>query len=267
MPRASTQQTEGDVVTETIVALPPAYHGSEEEKRATLVQLRHHRELDQIVQGTYWEGNGDGRGCAVGCLTHDPDGGHKEFPERWGIPVQIAWIIDTIFESLPVDEAKDWPATIMSAIPVGADLSRSWDRFAAWMLRDLLPVAGVNTPVVEVMVTLFDRAASGDEPSSTEWSEAAWAAEAAEAARAAEAAWAARAARAARAAEAAWAARAAWAAEAAEAAWAAWATRAAWAAEAAWAAWATRAAWAAARNDWARRASAELVRIVETSAA
>jgi hypothetical protein len=266
------------------------YHASVGEKRKTLAQLRAHRKLDQIVQGTYWrEENGDSRGCAVGCLTHHPRGGHDQFPDRWGVPVQIAYLMDYIFEALPVDKAKDWPVRIMSAIPVGKDLSGVYDRWCVWVLRRLVVLAGVSAPVVEVMASLFERAVEGDEPTNMEWAQAAeaaraaqaaWAAraaraaEAARAARAAEAAWAAgaaraaeaaEAARAARAAQAAWAAWAAGAARAAEAAEAAWAARAARAAEAAWAAGAAEAAEAAARHDWARAAADELVRLVKTA--
>jgi len=198
-------------MTETTTTLPPAYHGEVSQKRATLKQLREHRRLDQIVQGTYWIGNGDGRGCCVGCLTHDPSGGHSLFPDRWGIPVNIAYLMDDLFESLPEEEAKDWPMRIMGAIPIGADLSRTWDRWAAWMLRDLAPIAGANAGVVEVMAHLFEREAGGDEPTTTEWDRAA---------RDAWDAWDARDARDA------WAARAAWAAWAARDATNDWARRA-----------------------------------------
>ena len=159
------------------------YHGKVAEKRATLKQLREHRKADEIVQGLYWEPtNGSGRGCAVGCLTHSPGGGHGQFPDRWGVPENIAYLIDHIFESLPEEEAKDWPIRFMSAIPVGADLSRVWDRWCVWMLRRLIERAPVALPEVEVMASLFDRAVAEDEPSATEWREAAGAARAAEAA-------------------------------------------------------------------------------------
>lgn len=167
------------------------YHGNVTEKRATLKQLREHRALDQIVQGTYWTGNGEGKGCAVGCLTHSPNGGHEQFPDRWGVPEQLAYLIDQIFESLSPDEAVEWPVRIMSAIPVGADLSRVWDRFAHWMLIRLLPIAGQAHAEVEAMALLFERAAGGDEPDASDWQEAARAAWAAWAAAAARAAWAA----------------------------------------------------------------------------
>ena len=129
--------------------------------------------------------------------------------------MQIAYLIDQIFESLPLKTAVDWPVRAMSAIPTGADLSGVWDRWCVWMLRRLIAgaPAGADMASVAAMASLFERAVAGDEPTDAEWAaEAAEAAWAAEAARAAEAAWAARAAEAARAA---WAAEAARAAEAA----------------------------------------------------
>ena len=83
------------------------YHGDAELKRLTLEQLDEHRQLDQIVQGTYWrseDGEELAKGSAVGCLTHDPSGGHDKFPARWGIPVQMAYLMDAIFEALPTDK-------------------------------------------------------------------------------------------------------------------------------------------------------------------
>ena len=58
-----------------------AYRGTMT-KAATLKQLRDHAKMDQIILGTYWTGNGEGKGCAVGCLTHDSNGGHDQLPVR-----------------------------------------------------------------------------------------------------------------------------------------------------------------------------------------
>jgi hypothetical protein len=169
-----------------VVAMTALAYRGDEPKASVIARLERHRALDQVIQGAYWEGDGDGRGCAVGCLTHDPTGGHGSFPERWGVPVQLAYLIDQIHESLPVEDARDWPLRVMGAIPEGADLSRVWDRWCAWMLRRLVPSAGASAAVVEVMASLFERAGTGDEPSAAEWGEAAraaWAAGAAGAAR------------------------------------------------------------------------------------
>ena len=206
-----------------------AYQGTES-KQSVLDRLQEHRRLDQLIKGQYWE---DGKGCAVACLTHADNGGHDQFPARWGIPVQIAYLIDTIFEALPTEDAMEWPVRVMSAIPEGADLSKVWDRYASWMLHDLATLNGVD-PSVGVIAGLFDRAVAGDEPTPQEWEQAAQATQAAQAARVARIAWAAR------------------------DAWDAWAVRAAWDA---WDAWAVRDAWAASVKDSADM----LVEILSTS--
>ena len=229
-----------------------AYRGTTMTKAETLAQLAAHRKADEIIQGAYW---GDGHGCAVGCLTHDSDGGHDRFPELFGVPTQIAYLMDAIFESLPAEKAKDWPTRIMGAIPEGADLSRAWDRWCAWMLADLATLDSEAQAEVQAMADLFARAAAGDEPAAEEWDRAAEAARAVWDARDAGAAWAV------------WAAGDAWAAGAARDAGAVWAAGAAGAARDAWAVWAAGDAWAAwavwaAGDAWA---ADELVRIMETS--
>lgn len=49
------------------------------------------KDLD-LVKGQYWDGT---KGCAVGCLTKDPKGGHSEFSMRWGIPEEVARLYDS----------------------------------------------------------------------------------------------------------------------------------------------------------------------------
>jgi len=128
--------------TETVLA----YHGDPALKAAVLAQMADHRAAERLVTGTYWSwtigrgtgtywswtiGRGTGtywswtigRGCAVGCLTHDPDGGHEEYPVRWGIPEELAWLEDSIFETLPLEDALAWPERFLAAIEPGADLS------------------------------------------------------------------------------------------------------------------------------------------------
>ncbi len=219
-----------------------AYHNDPALKERTVAEMKLHREADQIVQGMYWD---DGKGCAVGCMTHDPNGGHEKYPTLWGIPEQLAWLEDTLFESLSVEDSKEWPVRFLEAIPVGADLSRAWDKWQAWCLRDLLSIAGESASVVEIMAVLFERASVGDEPSDAEWNEAA---DAADADWDAEAAWAARTARTAR------DARDARGVRVARTAWAAWDARAAWDA------WDV---WDVPRNEWTLRASDALIEILE----
>lgn len=105
-----------------------AYHGDPALKAAVLAEMADHRAADRLIKGTYWDWV-SGRGCAVGCLTYNPTGGHAEYPERWGIPEELAWLEDAVFEYLPLDHATAWPLRFLAAIEPGADLSGV---YAAW---------------------------------------------------------------------------------------------------------------------------------------
>lgn len=150
-----------------------AYHADPALKEATLAHMRAHREADRIVQRQYWE---RGKGCAVGCLTHDPNGGHHLYPERWGIPEVLARLEDRIFEGLSPEEAQLWPERFLSAIPVGADLSGVWPRFAHALLVDpahgvarLCPEGSDQRVAVERVAGLFERLIRGEVVRVGEW--------------------------------------------------------------------------------------------------
>ena len=200
-----------------------AFHGDPKIKQKYLDRVRAHATADEIIQGKYWE---NGKGCAVGCTIHGSD--HEKYETKLGIPSQVAYLEDSIFEGLPLDKAKLWPEKFLKAIKPGADLSKVFPRFVIWMLID--PKDGVwqyafedGKSAIKGIADLYERRLRDDEPERDEWAERAAEAERAE--RAARAAWAAEAERAAR------AAGAAGAAEAARAARAAGAARAARAAE------------------------------------
>jgi hypothetical protein len=204
-----------------------AYLGDPALKERVLTGLAAHAAADELVRGVYFEQGVDDdrkRGCSIGCTLHDlnpqlPANDHSRFVGELGIPEQIAHLIDAIFEEQPDDKAAAaWSQRIMAAIPVGADLTGVWDRYALWMLDGLVAEGRDPDGVVSNMAGLFRRAVNGNQPTEREWDQAAQAArDAWDAwdARDARAAWNARNARAARAAldaRAARAARAAWAA-------------------------------------------------------
>ncbi len=95
-----------------------AFHGDAAIKAEYLARVERHRLADAIVQGVYWQ---HGRGCAVGCTIEGSD--HARFETELGIPRMVACLEDTIFEGLTAAEARDFPAAVLQAIPVGADLS------------------------------------------------------------------------------------------------------------------------------------------------
>jgi hypothetical protein len=166
-------------VTASVKALR-AYHGDPALRASTLAQMRAHRAADALVQRQYWA---DGRGCAVGCLTHDPDGGHTQYPVRWGIPEAIAHLEDRIFEGLPVFDAQEWPVEFLYAIPLGADLSLVAPRFLLALLTDpehgaaLCTAEGsVARAAVEGVARLLGRVIAGEVVDGAAWERAAKAA-------------------------------------------------------------------------------------------
>jgi len=93
------------------------FHGSVELKAQRIAQVRAHRLADQLVHGQYWR---DGKGCAIACTIHS--GRHEDYEPELGIPVELAYEEDNIFESLPNGQSLMWPERFLEAIPVGVDL-------------------------------------------------------------------------------------------------------------------------------------------------
>lgn len=198
-----------------------AYHNDPKLKARVLRKVRAHQRADRIIQGVYWEQDDDDnvwRGCAVGCLLNDSEGGHERYETELGIPVQLAWLEDAIFEALPIKKAVEWPVRFLVAIPVGADLAWVWPRFAAAVITDIavtLP-EGEAREACEMVAYAYRRIAAGETIGDAEAARitlSVWEARATWEARVVRAAWAARDA---------WAVRDAWASRGALEAWAAW---------------------------------------------
>jgi len=119
-----------------------AYHGDPKIKAKYLRRVRAHARADRLIQGTGWDTESR-RGCAVGCTLESYD--HSRYPVELGVPVELAYLEDAIFEGLEPAKAKVWPALFLSSIKPGADLDRVWHQWAAETLReDLLPIQGVQ---------------------------------------------------------------------------------------------------------------------------
>jgi hypothetical protein len=165
-----------------------AYNNDHALKERLIATMRAHREAETLVQGVYWE---DGRGCAVGCLTHKQAyEAWKHYETEWGIPRILARLEDALFEALPTDEARAWPERFLAAIKPGADLSRVWDRFAVWLLvhREwgvLQFARAEESRAIQRVADLYERKLSGGDVSATDWESARHAAGAAGAAYAA----------------------------------------------------------------------------------
>ena len=147
-------------------------------KADMLGQLQQHYEADEISQGHYWK---RGKGCAVGCLTHDPMGGHGKFPELFGLPEQFARLIDAVFEGLPSDVAKEWPLRVIEAVPAGAVLDQTFFHgLAVARLHRVLSLQGswiaadreLVVPAIEGVMLAVETGEGFEEAQSAAWSAA-----------------------------------------------------------------------------------------------
>jgi hypothetical protein len=137
-----------------------SFFGEQCLKDAVVARVKEHQRLDQIIQGTYWDGQ---RGCAIGCVLHSGD--HMAYERQLGLPVFLAYMDEHIFESmLPVD-ARKWPLRFIEAVPVGVDLELVFPRFMHWLLSDpdgMRQHADARTlPIIESLVSMYARRING----------------------------------------------------------------------------------------------------------
>ena len=110
-----------------------AFHNDPKLKEFYISRVRHHRELDNLVQGSGWD---NGKGCAIGCTLENYD--HNQYEKELGVPEWLARLEDTIFEGLPKKEAMLWPERFLSAVRVGDDLERVKTPFLIYILEQNL---------------------------------------------------------------------------------------------------------------------------------
>ena len=143
-----------------------AYHSNPAIREEYLRRVIDHRAADQLIKGRYWE---DGKGCAVGCTIHSSN--HASYEKELGIPSELAYLEDFIFEDLPNARAMMWPEQFLAAIPVGADLSMVCHHWLLWLMTDAAEREDTDEArsLVRQMTALMERSAAGDEPSAAEW--------------------------------------------------------------------------------------------------
>lgn len=145
-----------------------AFHGNSEVKKKYTDRVQRHYELDQIIQGTYWE---NGKGCATGCVVHSKNP-HKKYETELGIPDEIAYLEDTIFEGLSNGDAQKFARDFLKAIPVGADLSLVTSKFIVWLMEDLEQYAKDYPDILKAIKTvasLYRRIVHSGTVSDAEW--------------------------------------------------------------------------------------------------
>ena len=147
--------------------------GKQSVKTKYVKRVKAHKEADEIIKGIYWE---DGKGCAVGCTIEGSE--HERYETELGIPKEVAYLEDSIFENLPNDKAKEFPLKFLQAIGVGKDLSKITAQIVIWQFED--PVHGLkNIKEVqddkevngwcEEVVALYKRDLEGNKASEDEY--------------------------------------------------------------------------------------------------
>ncbi len=157
-----------------------AFHNDPKIKTKYVKRVKTHYELDEIIQGKYWE---NGKGCAVGCTIQDDDilksngSCHKRYEEALGIPQVLARLEDRIFEGLSNGEAKEFPLRFLEAVNVGADLSLVFHKFVLWSLSD--PKDGIvkfakrkqTIDAIKKVSSLLEKKINGEDVSLEAWRE------------------------------------------------------------------------------------------------
>ena len=164
-----------------------AYNNDPKLKKLILAEVVKHRKADQIVQGTYGQENGKWEGCAVGCSIHSLNiklgknygtGNHSVYEKELGIPKELAYIEDALFEEMSVKDSKTWPERFLKAINPGADLSKVVTQWVIWEFEDkkvgLSQIKEVKDDKevmgwCEEVVALYKRDLNGDKPTEDEY--------------------------------------------------------------------------------------------------
>jgi hypothetical protein len=110
---------------------------------------------------------------------------HEAEEVLFGIPQNLAFMQDRIFEGLPLQEAKKWTVRFFEAIPQNADLTKVIDNFMWWVLtnpegiiKNTKDFLDVSTAIIAV-ADLYALRLAGSEPNAAQWESAAESAESA----------------------------------------------------------------------------------------
>jgi len=124
-----------------------------------------HIKADALVRGSYWKPVSNavgGQGCFISCLTHS-NGPTPAF-ERFGLPVAVLRIAESIFEALPDSEGRAFFAALPDAVGRdGKDLSRVHWGFLAAELRVMPQTTDAAQAVIDPVIDGLDLLFSGQQ--------------------------------------------------------------------------------------------------------
>ena len=107
-----------------------AFHNNPAFKEHHLAQIRMPQMRQEIIQKDEWNDGRDAAGCVIRGYNV------LDFEIKLGIPNVLGSVLKSIFLRLPPETAGDFLEAFMLSIKPGADLSRVWQKMAAWLLVD-----------------------------------------------------------------------------------------------------------------------------------
>ncbi len=162
------KRTQNELSKERAVSKQRAFHNNMQIRQFHVERVLAHQLANEIMQGTSWREDAAG---AVGCTLESNQ--HSRYEEELGIPRQLAYLEDRIFEGLPNKEAKGFPFAFLTSIPVGADLSLVLARFMVWLLIDpekgVLRFVGKQGQAITAVASLYQRVIEGEAVSTQDW--------------------------------------------------------------------------------------------------
>jgi hypothetical protein len=157
------------------------FHGDPAIKDRYVARMKAHIAADELIHGKFWE---NGKGCHVGCLVETSVHPHGKLSAQIGIPLELSYLIDRLFEGQPGLPAKEFASSFIETVPVGVDLTPVVDQFLLTLLKD--PEHGAirhtnerTRPKVQAVIEMYERRIAGSNPTIAEWRAAAAAAYAA----------------------------------------------------------------------------------------
>ena len=137
-----------------------AFNGDTRLKTNLIARAEQHRLADEYVKGAY-EDDEDAttfKGCSLGCTIHDINlergllgcvEDHAFLADQLEIPEFLTRLQDRIFEGLNTDLSNHWTERLLTAIPVGADLTPVLPVFLLSLLDGLPPQEGEVKATIE----------------------------------------------------------------------------------------------------------------------
>jgi hypothetical protein len=128
-------------------------------KTRWLAIMREHQTADRFIQGSWIEDKDDHgifRGCFFGCAMQSEEDPLEKAIEDMNLPSWLVYLVEKIFENLPITQAELFPVQLLEAIPTDTDLSGVECKQHILRLNRLLNLPNLSDSVINVITAVKD---------------------------------------------------------------------------------------------------------------